>query len=113
LLGTDIRVETCWFAGDDLQDLRLMRCGLLRSEGTIGGERNMFSWVHFTIQEYLAAEHVCSDRFKGDLVKELQRCLKFENRNVFFGFVCGVGGKAVECASEWYPREFELDFWEI
>jgi hypothetical protein len=88
----------------------LMRCGLLRAEGTIEGERNMHSWVHFTIQEYLAAEHVCSDRFKGDLVKELQRCLKFQNRNVFFGFVCGVGGNAVECASEWYPRELELYF---
>jgi hypothetical protein len=43
----------------------LTRCGLLRSEGAIGTESNVFSWAHFTIQEYLAAEHVCSDRFKG------------------------------------------------
>ena len=43
----------------------LMRCGVLKSEGAVGTESNVFSWAHFTIQEYLAAEHVCSDRFKG------------------------------------------------
>ncbi len=87
---------------------QLKRCGLLKSEGAIGSESSVFSWVHFTIQEYLAAEHICSDRFKGKVAKELQRCLTFENRNVFFGFVCGIGGRA-DCWSEWFPKSFGLD----
>ncbi len=88
----------------------LTKCGLLRSEGAVGTESHVFSWVHFTIQEYLAAEQICSDRFKGDLVTELERCLAFENRNVFVGFVCGIEGeknRPVDWWGHWYPKEFE------
>jgi len=83
---------------------QMARCGLLNSEMEC-------SWLHFSFRDYLAAEHICSDRFKGDLVTELKRCLGLKNRDAFFGFVCGIGGKAVDCAMEWYPKDLKLYPW--
>lgn len=95
---------------DDLSKLsfcdQISNCGLLEFDAS----SDMFYWLHVSIRDYLAAEHVCSDRFNGDLVTELKRCLELENRDLFFGFICGIGGRPVEFASNWFPTQFEFDW---
>ena len=65
-------------------------------------------WMHYSFQEYLSAWFICN-KFKGNLVEQLKECLEWEHRNVFFGFVCGIGGKAVDCATKWYPGKVKVD----
>ena len=60
---------------------QMTKCGLLKSE------MEEFAWLHFSFRDYSAAEHICSDRLKGDLLAKLQRCLLLENHTMFFGFV--------------------------
>jgi ankyrin repeat protein len=82
--------------------------GLLQKVGTLA-EQVSFMWLHKTIREYLASEHICSNEFKGDMIAELRELMIRENRNLFFGFVCGIEGKKdrpFEWWSQWYPQEF-------
>jgi ankyrin repeat protein len=77
-------------------------CGLV--------EKVDYEWVHKSVQEYLAAEHVCVhlDLKKKKIGKKLKQLRsKMEERSdLFFGFVCGLGGKPFKYLDRWFPSDF-------
>jgi ankyrin repeat protein len=81
-------------------DVYAQRCGLLKN-GT---------WVHYTVQEFFAAVYICVD-FVGDASAELMRIYASDIRSeVFFGFVCGIKGKAFDDLEKWFPNDPWLQF---
>ena len=66
----------------------------------------LFVWVHYTSQEYLAAEHACFGL--ENVARELREVRENlgEKSNVLFGFVCGIGGNANTCMREWFSIGF-------
>lgn len=82
-------------------------CGMLKVASTSKGEE--VSWLDITLQHYLAAEHVCSARFDGNVAEELKDRLKSEYCVVFIAFFCGLGGKALECVMEGFSITLLLD----
>ncbi len=77
----------------------VVESGLLRK---VKADEEAWMWNHFSLQEFVAAKWAC-----------VQCCDKLAavrqkmgpKSNMFFAFVCGVGGKAFDCLHQWYPCE--------
>jgi ankyrin repeat protein len=109
--GSEIRAGSDNVAG-------VIACGLLKDDGKVSGAScKGYSWVHYTFQEFLAADFACNDfvftNSKDSLEDQLNRLgvqLKGiwesngDDANVFFSFVCGLGGRAFQCLEQWYPQ---------
>jgi ankyrin repeat protein len=79
---------------------------LLTTSGLLCGQgETMFSWSHFTLQEYMAAVHASKMKNAGAELKRLRED-QGEKSDVFFRFLCGMGGEAMESVKEWCPTMF-------
>ncbi len=132
LAWTCFRDNTCLVLNDTMSMPDSWRSslysGLLTKEtGGVDGSSmdRRYTWSHNTIQEYLAAEYLCNnDKPVLDVTqvilcwwcaslifyKELRDILRrpWPKRNVFFGFVCALGGSAKACRKDWYPCTFDI-----
>lgn len=86
----------------------ILKCGLLKEVGPVRGkEMDCLEWVHYTFQDYFAARYVCQF-FSGDVSRELCEIQKREVVPItFFQFVCSIGGKALDCLDQWFPKKLE------
>ncbi len=83
-----------WRKVDDSYSSHIAICGLLSQPSR--------EWVHMSIQEYLAAEYVCFDMQEDAVASALLGV----RSDLFFSFVCGLGGGAFKCLNLWYPKSF-------